>query len=325
MAIANPSTNWVYYKVVKPYQHYKKTNEIPEELPVFEKDEDDEDNIYQDGQVLVDVFSASTYDNKDNLPRDFIKTMESAYKGQFKKRFVDGEWGALEGLVYPSFNAEKHMVTHGSIMKYLMKCLQSGVKIQGLEGFDFGLAAPSCYLIGFLTPEGIPVIVDGYYRPSNDPIDDGMEISRLRQKYYPYIDLSSPILADPAIFKRTIFKRSGKGATTIAKILSVDFDLSVKRAQNDIINGIAKVSSYLNATEIPNPITGNNSDVAILFSSHLHFIADEFGGYFWKMGHQNERIDEPIDTNDHAMDTLKYMLSYLPPAYELLFKKRFVI
>jgi hypothetical protein len=306
---ANPAFNWVFHKLIKPMEHWRKTGEIHPDLIV-----DPDTN-----KPLIDLFEASTYENSHNLEPDFIKTLEAAYTGQFRDRYLGGEWGAFEGLIYPTFKPGFHMIDHDAIMTYLFRMKSMGIKLQSFQGFDFGIAAPSAFLYGFLTPMGVPIIVDGYYRPSPDPMNDGQDIQRIHGKYGAYIDNDYPIMADPSLFKRTIFKQSGQGATTIASILTNDFGLILKRGQNDIKSGIAKVSSYLNIMDMPHPFIEGSKGPAIMFSSHLSFLADEFGSYFWKMGHNSERVDEPIDRNDHAMDALKYAFSYLPPAHQLLF------
>lgn len=307
---ANPAFNWVFHKLIKPMVMYRETGKIHEDLIV-----DPDTN-----EPLIDLFEASTYENKHNLEADFIKTLEAAYTGQFRDRYLGGQWGAFEGLIYPNFKPAFHMEDQSVIMRYLFKMKSMGIRLQAFMGFDFGIASPSCFLYGFLTPQGMPIILDGYYRPSPDPMYDGQEINRMLGKYSAYIDNDYPIMADPALFKKTTFKRDGSGATTIATILQDDFDLHVKRGQNDIKSGIAKVSSYLNIDEMPHPFTGARTGPGIIFSSHLTFLADEFGSYFWKTSRVSaERIDEPIDKNDHAMDALKYAFSYLPPAHELLY------
>lgn len=309
---ANPAFNWVFHKLIKPMEMYKKSGgkTIHEDLIV------DPDT----GEPLMDLFEAATYENAHNLEPDFIKGLEAAYTGQFRDRYLGGEWGAFEGLVYPSFSPDIHMVDHSDIMKYLFKHRSTTQELLNpFHAFDFGIASPSCYLIGCVTPQGIPIIADGFYKREMSLSDIGLHICRLQMQYSPYIDLSYPIYGDPAIFKRTTFKSQGSGAATIASILRDDFDLSIKRGQNDIKSGIAKVSSYLSMTEIPSPFDPRKTGSAIYFSNHLSFLADEFGSYFWKVGQGTERIDEPIDRNDHGMDTLKYGFSDLPPANDLLY------
>lgn len=309
----NPAFNWVYHELIKPMEMYKKTGHIDPKLAFDETT----------NEPIIDLFEAATYENSHNLEPDFIASLEAVYKGQFRDRYLGGQWGAFEGLVYPSFSKDVHMVKHNTIIKYLhyMKTINS--PLSAFQGFDFGLVSPSAYLFGFLTPQGVPVIVDGYYRPSKDPSDDGEEINAIHRKYSPYIDIDVPIMADPAIFKKTIIARGRAGVTTIANILRDEYDLFLIPGQNDIKNGIAKVSSYLNIDKLPNTLgtIGNIDGPAIVFSDHLNFIVDEFGSYFWKMGKNAERIDEPIDRNDHAMDALKYAVSQLPMARDLLYKK----
>lgn len=305
---ANPAFNWVFHKLIKPMTIYRETGEITSELIV------DKNN-----KPLIDLFEAPTYENKHNLEKDFIDTLEAAYTGQFRDRYLGGEWGAFEGLIYPSFNAGTHLVDKGLMIKYLMKLNYSGIKPQVFHCFDFGIASPSCYLFGFIDDLGRVFIIDGFYEKEMDLTAIGLEIVRIQHQYDSFIDVDHPIMADPAIFKRTVFKRSGASSTTVARVLMDEAELMLKRGQNDIKNGIAKVSSYLSIDSLPSPFYPDKTGPAIYFAKHLNFIVDEFGSYFWKMNGSNERIDEPIDRNDHAMDALKYGFSTLPPASELLY------
>lgn len=59
----------------------------------------------------------------------------------------------------------------------------------------------------------------------------------------------------------------------------------------------------------------------LMFSDNLPFIDDEFTAYFWTKNPLGDRIDEPVDRNDHAMDAIKYMLSRLPDPTELVFNQ----
>ena len=203
-------------------------------------------------------------------------------------------------------------------MQFLYKQSYSRTKLKGLMGFDFGIAQPSCFLLGFLTPLGVPVILDGFYQPGGDVLSYGHQMESLMAKYWPFIDFDYPIWSDPAIFKRNVVNKQGKGATTVHSLFQSNFGFYMKPGQNDIMNGIAKLTTYLTVDEMPNEIMGGKGP-CIYFSDHMHYVSDEFGSYFFATDSQNERIDTPIDRNDHVMDTLKYMLSDLPHAHELLY------
>ena len=90
------------------------------------------------------------------------------------------------------------------------------------------------------------------------------------------------------------------------------------RGNNDISNGIVKVNQYL----VPqrnhqNPITGELESPYLYISDELEFFINEMSDYYWQKSPMGEQIDKPIDKDDHAMDTLKYMLSNQPTISKL--------
>lgn len=305
---ANPSFNWVFHKIIKPYNHYKTTGELHPDLLVDPETK----------EPMIEIFEASTYENKHNLAADFITGLEAAYKGQFRNRYLDGDWGAFEGLIYPMFNKEFHMIHKERMLRYVIDLCNQGLRPTFVEGFDYGMASPSCYLCGYIDYRGRILIIDGFYKAEMSLQEIAAKIDALRLQYDSFSDGVTSILADPAIFKRSVVDKIGQKADTIANILRNLYNISAIPAQNSIASGIAKVASYLSVQNFPNLDNGALNGPLIYFAAHLTFISDEFGGYFWAKNSQDERIDQPIDRNDHAMDTIKYLLSYLPEATELL-------
>jgi hypothetical protein len=47
-------------------------------------------------------------------------------------------------------------------------------------------------------------------------------------------------------------------------------------------------------------------------------IPDEMASYMWKRDNHDIPRDEPVDANDHALDTIKYMLSDVPDVGEII-------
>jgi hypothetical protein len=281
------------------------------------------DDLIKDDDTLepiIEIFEGSTYENRHNLDSDFIKGLESTYKGQMRERYLMGKWAAYEGLVYPDFSRETHMIPKDDMLEMLEYASDNRSLYQNVEFFDFGLVNPSCYCIGFSDYRGRVFIVDGFHKPLM-PIDDiGTEILRLRSEYDYGINFDNPIWADPAIFRRTVVDGSGKGASTVKKLLSTRFDLVFKAGQNDVASGIAKVADYLIPRRGMHYNPGKPEGPMVYFSDHLSFIEDEMVAYFWKANPQGDRLDEPRDGNDHFCDGLKYGLSYLPAASTLHFK-----
>ena len=86
----------------------------------------------------------------------------------------------------------------------------------------------------------------------------------------------------------------------------------MRPADNCIDAGISKVSAYLSQYSNLPRIHPSEKSSLIYFASDLEFIQEEFGSYFWRKNPQNEAEDKPIDRNDHAMDAIKYILSFRP-------------
>jgi len=128
--MCNPTRNWVYRELVKPLQDLEKGLQNPKIL----WDEDAQ-------KPMLELFEGSTYDNKENLPADFIKTQEAAYKGQMRERFLLGKWGAYEGLIYPQYDNGIHMIQHDAMAEYYWQLAEDGFIPSILEAYDHGIAA----------------------------------------------------------------------------------------------------------------------------------------------------------------------------------------
>lgn len=311
MLTSNPTANWFYKKIVKPFHRFAATGLVDEELihdPVTL-------------EPLLVVFEGSTYENAHNLDPDFIKTMEASYKGQMKDRYLMGKWAAYEGLVYPTFDATIHVLPHVLLEEMLFEASEQKSPYSSLEGFDFGIVSPSCYLLGFVDYMGRVFWIDGFYKAHMNLDDIGAEIMNLRGRYFYGMNFDDPVWADPAIFKRTIVNGSGHGTDTIKRILTDRFDLQIRPGQNDVTQGIRKVSEYLAIREGMHFNPDKDEGPMMYFSDKLTFVDDEFNSYFWKSNPDGERLDIPNDKDDHAMDVIKYAVSQLPEASTLHFKK----
>ena len=312
----NPTRNWLYRKLVKPLHDLAQFGAVSEDLLC---ETDDNGKMLLDDRRLpipiIDLYEGSTYENKDNLEADFIKTLEASYKGQMRSRFLMGEWASYEGLVYPHYQESVHVVTHHKVENYYKQLQMKTDAVTYIEGYDYGLAVPFCYLMGFVDNFGNVFLMDGAYE-REVPLDDHIgAIKEIRAKYQ--VDASNMILADP-----DIFRRKGVGKKTVGKSIADMFmedGIMCIRGNNDIANGIVKVNQYL----VPqrnhqNPITGEWGAPFLYVSDKLEFWLAEISDYYWQKSPTGEQIDKPMDKDDHAMDTTKYMLSNRPSIPKLL-------
>lgn len=310
----NPTRNWVYRKLVKPYLDFQRG--------LYNKDllcetDDNGKPILIDGKPIpiMDLYEGSTYENKANLEEDFIKTLEAAYTGQMRSRFLMGEWSAYEGLVYPQYNEDVHVIEHHKVHMYYLDLVHRSSGVTILEGYDHGLAQPACYLLAFADDFGNVFILDGFYEAELTPETIAKKIRDIRAKYA--VSDDNYVMADPDIFRR----KGGDKKTVGNAVSDLLFEEGVMcaRGENGIQAGIAKVSGYLNIqSEHQNPITKEFNAPYLYVADTVEFFRNEINDYYWKRDAQGDLLDIPIDKNDHAMDTLKYLLSHRPELTKIL-------
>lgn len=315
MLTCNPTGNWVYTKLVRPIVQYKAGGYITDDL-ICVRDVDRKPVLDDNGkpQLLIEVIEGSTYELRhvhEAEGGDFIQTLETMYSGQQRDRFLLGKWVAYEGLVYPQYDSSVHMLQEGHITTLLDGYHETHYHPNWIEGYDYGQAQQSCYILAFVTPEGHVVICDGFYEKEMTLDRQIAAIRRIRGEWNVEVDEMHKIQADPSIFgRKTVHKRTvGK---TIADMFKDD-GIYMKRGNNDITNGIVKVGGYLNINyRLLHPITRTASSPRLFCNAKLDWWMDECTGYFWQQSTSGERIDKPMDRNDHAMDTTRYLLSDMP-------------
>ena len=314
MLACNPTGNWVYTKVVRPLHIYNKTGQVTEELLCVR--DIDAKPVLVDGkpQLLLSLVEGSTYELRhihEADGGDFIQTQESMYTGQQRKRFLMGEWASYEGLVYPQYDIVSHTIRELEIEQYLDELRAGGYEPTWVEGYDYGQTSPSCYGLFMVCPHNQIIMVDGFYE-RDYIIDDQIDhITRIRNRWRGYATEFADIFADPAIFKSKVATRA-----TVGKTISQMFEeggIRMRRGNNDIANGIAKVGRYFTIKRtVPHPVTKVMGAPHLMFNQSLTFVNDEITSYYWKTSSSGERVDRPNDVNDHAMDMIKYALSKAP-------------
>jgi hypothetical protein len=315
MLTCNPTGNWVYSKLVRPLQQYNATGVITEDL-ICVRDVDRRPVLDAHGkpQLLIEVIEGSTYELRhvhEAEGGDFIQTLETMYQGQQRDRFLLGRWVAYEGLVYPQYDSTVHLLQEGDIRALYDGFRETYYQPTWIEGYDYGQATPSCYALAYVTPEGHVIVCDGFYQKEMTIDDQVVAIRRIRDDWNVQLDEMHKILGDPAIFGRKTISRRIVGKT-VADMFKEE-NIHMKRGNNDINNGIVKVGAYLNINRsLLHPIRRVAGSPRLFINAKLDWFQDEIAGYFWQQSTSGERVDKPIDRNDHAMDMIKYLLSDQP-------------
>lgn len=306
MLALNPTRNWVYKELIHPFHMYKKHGiRLPELI------------VDENGEPLIELFESDIYANAENLAKDAIQLLEAMYKGQMRERFLYGKWAAFEGLVYPDFDPDHNVLTRARILEHLDDCLARHVKVKVVEGYDFGLVSPSCYLLGFTDDYGRLFLLDGYYEPEFKFDRQPDAIREIRSRYIGKLSITEPINADPAIFRRQVVAGTGTLGTTVDTIarLYQNEGIFMRPGTNDITSGVAKMAAYIaGVPKVPSLIEGAKMGTLMYVAQELNWWHDEVGSYYWKKNPLGQMVDEPAGTTDHAMDATKYMLCRLPEA-----------
>lgn len=317
MLSCNPSAGWVYKRLVRPLKMYQERGIITDDL-LCERDRERRPTLGPDGKpvLMIELFEAPTHANYRNLSKKYITTLESSYQGQMYDRYLLGKWASYEGLVYPQWSDMTHVIPHGDVLNYLDDLTRyQHYTPNWIEGYDFGISAPSCYLLGFVDPHYKLHIVDGFHQKEYDIKLQAAHINKLRAHYGVPDDY---IYADPSVFRRFRVAAATVGKST-PDLLWDHGKIRLRRGNNDILNGILKVQSYLAVQSgTRHPYSGDTRSPMLFVSDQLPFVADEMSSYMWKRDAHNVPQDEPVDGEDHSLDTIKYMLSNAPEIGEIL-------
>ena len=287
---ANASRNWVYRKLIYPFHLWNKNKIKHPDLIVGD-----------DGLPMLALFESSTFENADNLPPDYLEGLRATYTGQSFNRYILGKWDAYDGLVYPEFDSAVHVIPHEQMLDLFTR-VRRFADVEWIAGYDHGLAAPACYLLSYTDMLGNVHVVDGFYQAEMLTGAISRAITEVNNRWKVQ---QVSIYADPSIFKRV-----GQVGPTLGDTFQTQYQIPMLRANNSIISGIDKVGSYLSPVAMrKNPYTGVYGSPRIFFSDNLTAVIDEFGEYMWARDTSGEAEDKPKDHRDHAMDTIKYLLT----------------
>ena len=299
---ANPSLGWVYHKLVKPYHDFKAgrynadllcQRDPVTQMPVLDSE----------GKPipLIEVFEATTYDNAQNLPPDFIAGLEAKYTGKMRDRYLLGKWVAFDGVVYTEYDASIHRVSDKYLQAHISALRDAGEEFNVLEAYDLGITVPSCYLYALVDSQQNVYITDGFYEA---PFDLEQQVKRM--KAIRGDDNDEEINADPSIFRKNSIVM---GVPIAPAQLFAARGIRMRRAPNERMSGIVNVMQYLRLQKsLVNPFTGQLGAPKLYFSDKLSFLHDEFNTYRWRRDRTDASTDVTVDKDDHAMDALRYML-----------------
>lgn len=211
-----------------------------------------------------------TMDDNLSLSERIKERYRSMYSGVFYKRYILGLWVVAEGVIYDMFDAAKHTVNKLIDLittKYYVSC-------------DYGTQNATVFLLWCKNTHGQWVCTKEYYYSGRDEENQKTD-SQYADDLAEWLDGIKPqkIIIDPS------------AASFIAELKKRGY--SIKKAKNDVLDGIRFVGTLLNQG-------------LILFSQDCVNTIKEFNSYIWDAKATDRGEDKPIKTHDHAMDAVRY-------------------
>jgi len=210
-------------------------------------------------------------DDNPFLDSGFVAELKKEYSGtMYYGRYIEGLWTAADGLVYPKFGDAN--VVHEASKTYE----------RYVVSMDYGTRNATAMLL-FGHSDGVWTCFDEYYYSG---LKTGFSLTD--EEFYEELqhlikqnvsNSNATIIVDPsAVSFITVVKRRGEYA--------------VKRADNDVLNGIRNTASAL-------------SRGSVRIHSKCKNLLSELAQYSWAAGSREER---PEKVNDHACDALRYFV-----------------
>ena len=207
-----------------------------------------------------------------SLSAQTIERYKRMYSGVFKQRYIDGEWVAAEGIVYPMWRDALEDKWHPT-----RDNPESGYCIS----IDYGTMNPFAAIKWKRDKQGRWHAVDEYYydgRNERHQKTDADYVNDILDFCSDHQNDRTEVIVDP----------SAASFITALKRTSM---FKVRKADNDVLDGIRDVSVCLQSGLIG---IGNN----------LESVKAEFEAYVW----DEKKDDTPVKANDHAMDALRYFV-----------------
>lgn len=206
------------------------------------------------------------FEMEDNpgLSAKTIALYKSRFSGVFYQRYIQGLWVVAEGLIYPMFGENNIVDTVPEQGEYYISC-------------DYGTLNP--FSAGLWCWDGKTATrIREYYYSGRET-----QANKTDEEYYAELEK----LAGDLNVRSVIVDPS---AASFIEVIRRHKRFMVRKAKNDVINGIMTTARYL-------------QDGTIKIHRDCKDIIREFGLYRW-----DEKVseDRPIKENDHAMDDCRY-------------------
>lgn len=213
-----------------------------------------------------------TMDDNLSLSKRIKERYRSLYSGVFFKRYILGLWVVAEGIIYDMFSEKRHII----------KSLDGMIFHDYYVSCDYGTQNATVFLLWSKDARSKKWICIREYYYSGRNEDKQKTDTEYADDLKEWLDVITPvkIIIDPS------------AASFIAELKKRGY--KVKKAKNDVLDGIRYVSSLL------------NRDIIGIHESCRNTIL-EFYSYIWDAKASEHGEDKPVKQRDHCVDAVRYL------------------
>lgn len=217
------------------------------------------------------VIYSTSLENQKNLPETSIEELKRSYSGIFYKQEVLGEFVGFEGLVYPEFSEQTHVISEAP-----------GDFKRVIAGVDFGFTNPAAVIVIGLDGDGRAYLIDELYKSGSVADEFVQSCKSLKERHNISQFHCDP--SEPAMI--ATMNRAGLASTG---------------AKNDVMPGIMEVAGRFKIQADGRP--------RIYIKKNLINTITELHQYRYADTKEDKPIrEEPLKVFDHLMDALRYAL-----------------
>jgi len=218
-----------------------------------------------------------TMDDNLSLSEHIKVRYRSMYTGVFFQRYILGLWVVAEGVIFDMFDAAKHVIHEA---KNILDTYYVSI--------DYGTQNATVFLLWCKNNNNQWLCIREYYYSGRDEENQKTD-SEYADDLEKWLGGIKPrkIIIDPS------------AASFIAELKKRGYN--IKKAKNDVLDGIRYVGTLLNQEKI-------------LFTNECVNTLKEFNSYIWDAKACEKGEDKPIKQHDHCMDAVRYF------CYTILFK-----
>ncbi len=209
-------------------------------------------------------------DDNTFLPREYIENIKKEYTGVFYERYILGNWVIAEGLVYPDYD--------NTVKTEPRDYIEYAVSM------DYGTQNPTVMLLWGRH--------GGTWYAVREYEHSGRETNTQKTDAEYYAELEKLCSDVPVQAGAKIELIIDPSAASFIAVAQQEHRFKVRKADNDVLNGIRNTASAL-------------SDRRILINDCCARTIREFGLYSWD---SRAAEDAVIKEDDHGMDAVRYFI-----------------